>query len=150
MTGSLAALVKQLRRIAEPAANEAASDVDLLVQFARSRNETAFAALVQRHGPMVRTVCRRVLGNLDTADDAFQATFLILARKANSLTRPAALAGWLHGVAFRAARKARALQSTRRMVPLPADVAQSGPCADPLAEITARELLTIVDEEIAR
>ncbi len=149
MTASLAPLLKKLRRIAEPFANETASDVDLLVQFARSRSEVAFAALVQRHGPMVRSVCRRVLGDSETADEVFQATFLILARKANSLAQPAALAGWLHGVASRTARKARALQNARRMVPLPADVAQPGPCTDPLAEITARELLTIVDEEIA-
>src|SRR5262245_43214786 len=150
MASSLPPVLKKLRHITRLFANETASDVDLLAQFARSRSDAAFAALVQRHGPMVRSVCRRVLGNSDAADEVFQATFLILARKANSLAQPTALAGWLHSVAFRTARKARASQSAPRMVPLPADVAQPERRTDPLAEITARELLAIIDEEIAR
>jgi DNA-directed RNA polymerase specialized sigma24 family protein len=77
-----------------------------LGRFVRCRDESAFAALFARHGPMVLNVCRRVLGELHTAEDGFQATFLVLARRAGSVGRPALLAGWLYRVAFRAARKA--------------------------------------------
>src|SRR4051812_49546245 len=83
------------------------SDVQLLQQFASLRDPLSFEALVRRHGPMVLGVCRRVLHNRHDAEDAFQATFLVLARKAGSLGRPGALAAWLYGVARRVALKAR-------------------------------------------
>src|SRR5262245_39043259 len=83
------------------------SDAQLLGQFARHRDEAAFEALVQRHGPMVLSVCRRVLHDSHAAEDAFQATFLVLVRKADSLGKPELLANWLYGVAYRIAAKAR-------------------------------------------
>jgi RNA polymerase sigma factor (sigma-70 family) len=89
------------------------SDQDLLERFAAGREEGAFAALVQRHGPMVLSVCRRVLGSLHDAEDAFQATFLVLARKAASIHKREALASWLHGVAFHLASKTRERKSRR-------------------------------------
>src|SRR5262249_11822915 len=105
-------------------------------------------ALVARHGPMVARVCRRVLHDAHAADDACQAVFLVLARKASALRRPEALAAWLYGVAYRVAQKARAGQCRRAAGPLSADPAD--PRADPLAEVSVRELLAALDEEVQR
>ncbi len=82
-------------------------DEVLLRRFASARDEAAFEALVRRHGPMVQGVCRRILGDVHAAEDAFQAVFLVLVRKSNSIRRPELLANWLYGVACRIARKAR-------------------------------------------
>ncbi len=83
------------------------TDGQLLERFAGRCGhdaEAAFAALVSRHGPMVRRVCRSLLADANDADDAFQATFLVLARKAGAIRRPELLANWLYGTAHRAAR----------------------------------------------
>ena len=96
-----------------PDAQEA-PDANLLRGYLRDRDEAAFAALVRRHGPMVHGVCYRVLHNHADAQDAFQATFLILVRKAASLRSPALLANWLYGVAFRTAQEARRSAALRR------------------------------------
>jgi RNA polymerase sigma factor (sigma-70 family) len=98
-------VVQFLRRAAPEART---GDEELLRRFAADRDEAAFTALVERHGPMVWGVCRRTLHNHHDAEDAFQATFLVLARKAGSIGRRELLANWLHGVAYNAARKARA------------------------------------------
>jgi RNA polymerase sigma factor (sigma-70 family) len=129
-------------RAADPVA-----DADLLGRFLQSRDEAAFAQLVERHGPMVLGVCRRALHDPDAAEDAFQATFLALARGAGRLRAPGSVAAWLYGAAVRVSLKARraaarASEATRRA---PARVAP-----DPLAEITARELVGVIDAELAR
>jgi RNA polymerase sigma factor (sigma-70 family) len=92
----------------------AATDRELLDRFVERRDEQAFAALVRRHGSMVLGVCRRILESAEDAEDAFQATFVVLARKAHLLDRPERVAGWLHGVACHIARKARVQAARRR------------------------------------
>lgn len=89
------------------------TDEQLLRRFVEHGDELAFAAIVRHHGPLVFGVCRRLLPHHD-AEDAFQATFLVLVRKAASIAAPALLANWLHGVAFNAARKAKLMIARRR------------------------------------
>jgi RNA polymerase sigma factor (sigma-70 family) len=126
------------------------SDEQLLDRFAAHRDETAeeaFAELVQRHGPMVLGVCRRILGDAHDAEDAFQATFLVLARKAGSVLRREKVANWLYGVAVRTAREARARSARRRTreerVSTPIHV-------EPPDDGSPDELRAILDEELAR
>src|SRR4051812_17246765 len=83
-------------------------------RFAARGEEAAFEALVRRHGPLVLGVCRRVLGNAHDAEDAFQAAFLTLARKAESIRQREALGCWLYRVAFHAAVRARGQAATRK------------------------------------
>jgi DNA-directed RNA polymerase specialized sigma24 family protein len=96
------------------------TDEDLLRRYLEQRDEAAFEALVRRHGPMVLGVCRRVLRNLHDAEDAFQATFLVLVRKASSLRAPNKVGNWLYGVASRTAQEARraiSADARRRAIP---------------------------------
>ena len=97
-----------------PHAEVAPSDGQLLERFAANQDPGAFALLIERHGPMVLGVCRRVLNHEQEAEDAFQATFLVLVRRAGSLERPELLGNWLYGVAYRTAHKARARLARRR------------------------------------
>ncbi|HEY1188695.1 MAG TPA: sigma-70 family RNA polymerase sigma factor, partial [Gemmata sp.] len=123
------------------------SDGQLLERFVRLRDEGAFATVVRRHGPMVLGVCRRVLGNAADADDAFQATFLVLARKAASVTARDRLAGWLQRVALNAARKLRRA-NLRRAAHEHARAAPSEPATEPPEP--RFELIAVLDEELAR
>lgn len=100
------------------AAGDDAPDGELLRRFARGNDAVAFEQLLRRHGPMVRGVCRRVLRDGNDVDDAFQATFLLLVRKAGGLRKPERLGPWLHGVALRTALKARERTARRREAPV--------------------------------
>ena len=95
---------------------EQVSDADLLRRYVNTRDGAAFAVLVRRHGPMVFGVSRRTLGRVHDAEDAFQATFLILARKARGV-RPDEVSRWLYGVAVRVANKARVRRARRSGLP---------------------------------
>ncbi len=90
------------------------TDGQLLEQFAARKTEAAFAALLARHGPMVLSVCEGLLDDTHDAEDAFQATFLILAKKSRSIRDPDLLSNWLYGVARRTAQKAKARRARWR------------------------------------
>src|SRR5262245_35311034 len=122
-TTQLRTVVRQLRRLAGERPAER-SDSDLLRAFLADRDQSAFEAVVRRHGPMVLQVCRRALGNHADAEDAFQATFLVLARQASSIRKKASLASWLHGVAHRMATNATRAAARRRKHEMQAGAAQ--------------------------
>jgi RNA polymerase sigma factor (sigma-70 family) len=126
------------------------SDAELLQRFTGQGDAAAFELLVWRYQRLVLGICRRVLRDLHDAEDAFQATFLILARKAGSIGRRQALGGWLYQVATRAALAARAARSKRatRERSLGGDEAAAASEAEALAE--RQELATVVDEEVSR
>jgi RNA polymerase sigma factor (sigma-70 family) len=90
------------------------TDSQLLQLFLSQQDETAFHAILLRHGPMVMDVCRTVLGNEADVEDAFQATFVVLSRKAPTVRKSVSLGSWLHGVAYRTALKARAQAAARQ------------------------------------
>jgi RNA polymerase sigma factor (sigma-70 family) len=136
-------LVRFIRRLVPDAG---LPDGELLARFASQRDESAFAALVRRHGPMVLGVCRRVLGDWHAAEDCLQDTFLVLARKAGSLQRPEALGPWLHGVASRTARKARARALRRHDREKRAGTTEAVEDPD---DLTWRELRPVLDEAVA-
>jgi RNA polymerase sigma factor (sigma-70 family) len=121
------------------------TDRQLLERFLTHREEAAFEALVERHGPLVLRVCRRVLRDAHAAEDAFQATFLVLARKAASISNIDLLANWLYGVAYRVAVHAKVDIAKRhnREAGTP-----SRPSADPVTEAAAHELCAVVEEEL--
>src|SRR5436853_535178 len=106
------ALNRALRRLGRAALLQdggGLTDAELLGCYVTDRDEAAFAALLRRHGPMVLGVCRRVLRHAQDAEDAFQATFLVLARKAHTVVPRGRVSNWLYGVAHNTARKARAM-----------------------------------------
>jgi RNA polymerase sigma factor (sigma-70 family) len=142
-SAGLTAVVRHLRHAA--GAGEL-TDRQLLARFATQRDETAFATLVRRHGPLVLGVCRRVLGHEQQAEDAFQAVFLILARKA-ALRWQDSIGNWLYGVAYRVARKERTRAARRRRCERQPPVLPE-PEAPP--EAAWRELAAILDEELHR
>src|SRR5438105_8388049 len=140
--GSLNSVLHFLRRVSD----ESPDDCELLRRFARERDEEAFAGLVRRHGPLVLGVCRRLLQHEQDAEDVFQATFLVLARRASSIRKREAVGSWLYGVARRLALQAQAdaarRQARERQV-------ASVPWRESHPEIVWRDLRPVLDEEVA-
>ncbi|MBX9585049.1 MAG: sigma-70 family RNA polymerase sigma factor [Gemmataceae bacterium] len=137
-----------LRRVVLVRESAHRPDADLLGAFVRDRDADAFAVLVRRHGPMVLGVCRRVVGDVHTADDAFQAVFLVLARRAAAVRPRAAVGNWLYGVAYRTALKARAVRARRHARFKQVDAMPEPPAPPPSDPWT--DLRPVIDEELAR
>jgi RNA polymerase sigma-70 factor (ECF subfamily) len=147
--GQTPPLLRFIRKVGAAESDADLTDSHLLARFAAARDEAAFAALVRRHGQMVLGVCRRVLADAHAAEDAFQATFLVLVRKAASIGRPDRLANWLYGVAYRTSLKSRSGEARRRGTELRADAAPgTAPAADD--EAARRELYLVLDDELSR
>jgi RNA polymerase sigma factor (sigma-70 family) len=135
-------ILRHLRRTVR-SPDAADTDARLLERFLRHRDEAAFESLVLRHGPLVLGVCRRVLRNEHDAEDAFQATFLVLVRKAASIHKRRTLGPWLYGVAHRTALEARRAMARRR-----AKEAEAVPRAESSAE-AGNDLREVLDRELA-
>jgi RNA polymerase sigma factor (sigma-70 family) len=140
-------LLRQLLHLAGAPAGAALTDGDLLERFVRCRDESAFHELLRRHAALVFGVCRRVVRHEQDAEDAFQATFLVLARKAGAIRRRASLVSWLHGVAYRCAARVRSANARRRRhegqaIPEPATTAPP--------DLAWCEVRQVLDEELAR
>ncbi|MHB1421837.1 MAG: sigma-70 family RNA polymerase sigma factor [Gemmataceae bacterium] len=146
-SSALAACLRHLRTKLAAQERSEDSDEQLLIAFTTRREDSAFDTLVHRHGAMVLHVCRRVLGHEQDAEDAFQATFLVLARHAAKLRKKASLASFLHGTAYRIALKAKQSAARRRK-----HEGQAPPRAavTPADEVSWREVQALVDEEIAQ
>jgi RNA polymerase sigma factor (sigma-70 family) len=140
-------IMPHLHRLAKPEAAARPDDAELLERWVSARDGAAFEVLLWRHGPMVLQLCRRVLRHEQDAEDAFQATFLLLARKAGAINKREAIGSWLYKVAFRAALAAKA-QADRR-------ASHEKPCVDEPADRerdspAGVELRLLVDEEVSR
>jgi RNA polymerase sigma factor (sigma-70 family) len=126
-------------------ARECDPDASFLTRFLTRRDEDAFAALVHRHGPLVYGTCLRILGNRTDSDDAFQAVFFVLARRAHTLKSDRSIGPWLHGVALRVAKKLRGQIVRRRLREMAAAKSEHVEAAEPV-----HDFWSIIDEEIAR
>ncbi len=150
MPAALQSMVRRLRRVVGATGWRRASDRELLRRFAGG-DEAAFAALVQRHGPLVMGICRRVLGHQQDAEDAFQATFLVLARKAGCLAWRESISNWLHGVALRVARKSRTSAARRRIKEkIAGEQNLHENLHENIPDPSWSELRPVLDEELAR
>jgi RNA polymerase sigma factor (sigma-70 family) len=138
-------LIHYLRASVRPRGGDGQTDGELLERFVAERDGAAFASLVRRHGPMVLGVCRRVLHDPDDAEDAFQATFLVLVRRAAAVAPREAVGNWLYGVAYRTALGARRAAARRRAKER--EVA-AAPKPEPRAEDAWSELRPVLDQEL--
>jgi RNA polymerase sigma factor (sigma-70 family) len=143
----LGAVLRQIRRLGAVSVPDERTGEQLVRAFADHREERAFTALVRRHGPLVLGVCRSVLWHAQDAEDVFQATFLVLARKAASVRKGEAVAGFLHGVAHRLALQLKRSAARRRAhEPRVKTMPRPSPCD----ELTWREAETLLHEEVGR
>jgi RNA polymerase sigma factor (sigma-70 family) len=144
-------ILQHVRPLISPDHAGGVTDAELLRRFLSGHDEASFELLLWRHGPMVLGVCRRVLGDAHDAEDAFQATFLTLARKGGSIGKRASVSGWLYTVAHRIAlrAKARAARRSRRERPL-GDLAVPEAGCEPADLLAWRELRPLIDAEVER
>ncbi len=143
-TCTMSSFLRHLRHTLLPHDDGCKTDAELLSAFLTCREEVAFATLVRRHGPMVLGVCRRVLHDPHDAEDAFQATFLVLVRKAGSIVPRRMVGNWLYGVAYRTALKVKGTIGRRRARERPLLELRSPPAVDE----TWRELKQLLDQEL--
>jgi RNA polymerase sigma factor (sigma-70 family) len=149
-TGQSRPLAQQLDRLWNSGTVSGLSDAELLRRYNGSKDqaaEQAFEALLDRHGPMVMGVCRHILRQAQDADDAFQATFLVLVRKSSSIRVDTSLAPWLYGVAYRTATRVRASGSRWRLDQAP-DL-EAAP-VEPVGEVLGWEIRPMLHEELSR
>ncbi|HEY7423993.1 MAG TPA: RNA polymerase sigma factor, partial [Gemmataceae bacterium] len=146
-SGQLSTFLRQLRRVVGAPAANGPSDAQLLHRFLQRHDEEAFELLVWRHGAMVMNVCRRVLRREHDAEDAFQATFLTLVRKADAIGKGEAVGSWLYKVAYRIALRARGVIPSR---PLPEGPLPDPSSVEPIHDLAWREFSSAMDEEIHR
>jgi RNA polymerase sigma factor (sigma-70 family) len=144
---TLSSLWSYMRSLAGTSPCDSQSDRQLLGQFVADRDEAAFAALLKRHGPLVLGVCGQVLGDLHTAEDAFQATFLVLARKAGSIRRTESLGPWLYRVALNIAKTAKGNAAQRQARERRAAAMKQPSSADP---VVWQDWQPLLHEEIDR
>jgi RNA polymerase sigma factor (sigma-70 family) len=143
----LSMFLRRLRRVVLLPSASGPSDSELLQRFVQGRDEEAFELLVWRHGAMVLNVCRRVLRREHDAEDAFQATFLTLVRKAGAIGKREAVGSWLYKVAYRIALRARGVASPRS---LPEGPLPDPSSVEPIHDLLWREFGSAMDEEIHR
>ena len=144
-------VTRQFQRLFGEGTVSGMDEGELLRRFARQGDPMALEALVNRHGPMVLGVCRRVLGDPHEAEDAFQATFLILARKAGAIRDPDRLGAWLFGVAHRVATRSRANSAKRRSRERPgAEEAAMAEASSGASDFDRDELRRTLDDEVRR
>src|SRR4051812_33548367 len=144
----MTATISEAGGSSEAGARRDKTDRQLLDRFMACGDQAAFAELVARHGACVWAVCRRVLGQQQDAEDAFQAVFLILGRRAAAIRKRESVGSWLHGVAYRTATKVRRAAARRRARERHAGAAAPEP--PPPDQAAARELQRLLDEEVAR
>ena len=152
MAGQRVAASRSFRELFHSGPVSGLDDGQLLERFATRHDEAAFAALVALHGPMVLGVCRRMLRDGHDVEDAFQATFLVLVKRAGSIRDPGKLGPWLHGVARRVAMRARAEAARRRShrdLSGPTEPAEDT-AMTPASRAEGADVLGVIDQEIAR
>jgi RNA polymerase sigma factor (sigma-70 family) len=143
----LGTAIRRLLRRVSAAPSAGLSDAELLERFVRSGDEAAIETLLWRHGPMVMTTCRRLLNHDADSEDCFQATFLVLCRRAGTISKRQSLASWLYKVAYRICLRARAGRSRR---PVSAAEANEVPAVETVPAIEQEELRSLLDKELNR
>jgi RNA polymerase sigma factor (sigma-70 family) len=148
---SLQTILQYVQRRIHPIQSSVVTDAELLERFVQHQDEAAFELLMWRHGPLVYGVCRRILRQVEDAEDAFQATFLMLARKAGSIGRRESVSGWLYTVAYRIALRAKMRSNKRSHRELPLeDLTNAAPGSDPTDQAAWLELRRVLDAELSQ